>query len=127
MMLDDIAAYLQTKGLGTVGTDIFKGKRPSSPDACLALYQYAGEVPELISGTTYEYPGLQVWSRATNQVDALTKLDAVIDELHGLSEYSTTYARYLLVQARQSPATMGEDENGRIEYVVNFRVSMTRL
>jgi hypothetical protein len=53
-------------------------------------------------------------------------LDAVVNFLHGKTEYTTAYARYLALEARQSPAAMGLDDNGRTEYVVNFRVIMTR-
>ena len=127
MMLDDIAAYLAAHGCGTVGTTIFKGNRPPTPDQLIALYQYAGEVPALINGIKMEYPGLQIWSRALTEPVAITLLDSVVDALHGLTEYSTAYARYLCLEARSSPMDMGQDENGRIEYVVNFRVIMARL
>jgi len=126
-MLDDIAAYLATKSIGVVGTTIFKGNRPATPDKLIALYQYAGEVPALLLGVKLEYPGLQIWSRATTEPLAITSLDSVVDVLHGLSEYSTAYARYLCIEARSSPMDMGEDVNGRNEYVVNFRVVMARL
>jgi hypothetical protein len=126
MMLDDIAAFLATSSLGTVGTSIFKGHKPATPDKCLTLYQYAGEPPALVRGASYEYPGLQIWSRSKTPAEALTMLDAVVNFLHGKTEYTTAYARYLALEARQSPAAMGLDDNGRTEYVVNFRVIMTR-
>jgi len=126
MMLDDIAAYLATKGIGTVGVNIFEGSRPATPNQLVAVYQYAGEVPALVYGVKMEYPGLQVWSRATSEPVAIQLLDKVVDALHGLSEYSTNYARYLCIEARSSPMDMGADANGRLEYVVNFRVIMAR-
>lgn len=127
MMLDDIGTLLQTAGLGTVGSTIFKGQRPPTPDQCLSLYQYAGNPPGLVQGARYEYPGLQVWARSSDPVAPLTMLDAVIDALHGVTNYQTTYARYLIFTAKQSPEAMGRDDLGRTEYVVNFRVTMTRL
>ena len=127
MMLDDMATLLASAGCGTVGTNIFKGHRPATPNKCLTLYQYAGEPPTLIMGAFYERPGLQIWSRSSDPKEALTMLDTVIDVLHGLTETTTAYARYLLVAAKQSPAAMGLDDNGRTEYVCNFRVVMTRL
>jgi hypothetical protein len=128
MMIDDIAVVLATAGHGTVGTTIFKGHLPATPDKCLSLFQYGGEPPALIRGANYEYPGLQVRSRSSNPLEALTMLDAVVTILHGKTEFTTTYARYLALEARQSPAPMGGlDDNGRTEYVVNFRVIMTRI
>lgn len=127
MMLDDIATLLQTEGLGTVGTTIFKGHRPPTPDQCLTLYQYAGNPPRLVQGARYEYPGLQVWARSQDPSLPISMLEAVIDALHGITDYQTAYARYLIFVARQSPEAMGQDDLGRTEYVVNFRVTMTRL
>lgn len=125
-LLTDMAAKLAAAGCGTVGTTIFTAHKPPTPAACLTLYQYAGEPPELVDGAHYEHPGLQVWSRATTSDAALAALDAVVTALHGLTEYQGTYARYLTIAARQSPAAMGMDENSRFEYVVNFRTTLTR-
>jgi hypothetical protein len=126
-LLSDMAAKLAAAGCGTVGATIFVSHRPATPDACLTLYQYAGEPPELVNGGAhYEHPGLQVWSRAKTADAAMAALDAVVTALHGLTEYTGSYARYLTIAARQSPAAMGLDDNGRFEYVCNFRVTLTR-
>lgn len=46
MLLDELASYMQTNGIGTLGTDLFAGQLPESPDACVALYEYGGLAPE---------------------------------------------------------------------------------
>jgi len=38
-MLMEIGAYLATKSIGTVGTDIFLGWMPDQPDNCIALFE----------------------------------------------------------------------------------------
>lgn len=126
-LLTDMAAKLAAAGCGTVGVNIFVAHKPDLPDACLTLYQYAGEPPELVGGAHYEHPGLQVWSRAKTSDAALVALDRVVTTLHGLTEYQGTYGRYLTIAARQSPAAMGLDANADFEYVANFRVTMTRI
>lgn len=125
-LLTDMATKLAAAGCGTVGATIFTAHLPATPNTCLTLYQYAGEPPELVNGAHYDHPGLQVWSRAITSDAALAALDAVITVLHGLTEYQGTYARYLIIAARQSPAAMGQDANSLFEYVCNFRITSTR-
>lgn len=124
MLLDDIATYLQTNGVGTVGTDIFLGQLPASPDNCVALFEYAGFPPDLIwSG---ERPGLQARIRNKSYSAGRTKAEQVVQKLHGLAESTLSGTRYLLVRAEQSPESLGRDANGRNEWVVNFAIIKER-
>jgi len=61
MLLDDIKDYLEQNDIGTFGADLFIGQLPPSPDDCVALFEYAGEPPDL--HWNGEYPGLQVMCR----------------------------------------------------------------
>lgn len=124
MLLDDIANYLQTQGIGTVGTDIFRGLMPDQPDNCIALFEYAGSPPDL--HWNGEYPGLQVRVRNKSYSAGRAKIGAVVDVLHGLTEQVLGTTRYLLIRANQSPESLGRDNNGRNEWVVNFAVIKER-
>lgn len=121
MLLDDIALYLQQQGIGVVGTDIFKGQLPASPDDCIALFEYAGE-PQDLTDANLEYPGLQVLVRNKSYPAGRQKIEQVRNTLHGLTETTINNVRYLLIQARQSPEALPRDENGRAIFVVNFRI-----
>jgi len=121
MLLDDIALYLQQKGIGIIGTDIFKGQLPVSPDNCIALFEYAGE-PQDLTDANLEYPGLQVLVRNKSYATGRQKIEQVRNVLHGLTETTINNVRYLLIQAKQSPEALPRDENGRAIFVVNFRV-----
>ena len=81
-MITEIGAYLATKSIGTVGTDIFLGLMPDQPDNCIALFEYAGGPPDL--HWAGEYPGLQVRVRNKGYAAARTKIGEVMDKLHGL-------------------------------------------
>ncbi|SMB97778.1 hypothetical protein SAMN00808754_1941 [Thermanaeromonas toyohensis ToBE] len=120
MLLNDIAAYLQANGVGTVGTDIFLGQLPATPDNVAALFEYAGEPPDLHSNV--EYPGLQVLVRNKNYAAGRQKIEQIRNVLHGLTETIVNGRRYLLIRARQSPEALPRDENGRAIFVCNFRV-----
>ncbi len=83
-MLSEIGAYLATKSVGAVGTDIFLGLMPDQPDSCIALFEYAGSSPDL--HWNGEYPGLQVRVRDTSYAAAREKIGEIMAVLHGLYE-----------------------------------------
>lgn len=129
MMLQDIAAYLQTKGLGTLGTDLFYSSEPASPDTCTTLYEYSGEPPDLLTGA--EFPGLQVRSRAPDWSTARSTLKSIQDALQAIgNEFSDvspegitingTY--YAAIIAKGGAIPLGEDESGRVLVVQNYTV-----
>ncbi|TCS80377.1 minor capsid protein [Tepidibacillus fermentans] len=121
MLLDDIALYLQQKGIGTIGTDIFKGQLPATPDNAIALFEYAGE-PQDLTDANLEYPGLQVLVRNKSYSAGRQKIEQVRNTLHGLTETVINNVRYLLIQAKQSPEALPRDESDRAIFVVNFRI-----
>jgi hypothetical protein len=129
LLLDDIAGYLQTQGIGTVGKDLFKGYMPDQPDNMIALFEYAGSPMELTMGTgdpTLERPGLQVRVRNKLYPVGRAKVEQVVDVLHGLTEQVLGGKRYLLIRANQSPESIGLDASNRSELVVNFSVLKER-
>ena len=119
-MLSEIGAYLATKNVGTVGTDIFLGLLPDQPDNCTALFEYAGSPPDL--HWNGEYPGLQVRVRNKSYAAARTKIGEIMKLLHGLHETQLSGTRYLLIKARGSPEVLKRDASNRIEWFVNFEV-----
>lgn len=121
MLLDDIGLYLQQKGIGIIGTDIFKGQLPTTSDNAIALFEYAGE-PQDLTDANLEYPSLQVLVRNKSYATGRQKIEQVRNILHGLTETTINNVRYLLIQAKQSPEALPRDENGRAIFVVNFRI-----
>lgn len=121
MMLDEIAAYLATQSVGTVGTNIFIGIIPDSPDNCVALFEYGGSAPDLV-GTYVERPNLQVRVRNTSYSTGRAKCASVITALHTLGETTLSGTRYLWVAAKQSPISLGVDAKERYEWSINFQV-----
>ena len=119
-MLKGIGTYLQSQGIGTLGTDLFLGLMPDQPDNCIALFEYAGSPPDL--HWNGEYPGLQVRVRNKSYAAARTKIGEVAKKLHGLHEQTLFGTRYLLIKARGSPEVLKRDNNNRVELFVNFEI-----
>lgn len=120
MLLNDIAVYLQANDVGTVGTDIFLGQLPATPDNVIALFEYAGEPPDL--HWPGEYPSLQILVRNKSYDAGRQKIEQVKNILHGMAETVINSHRFLLIRANQSPFLLERDENSRAIFVCNFRV-----
>lgn len=124
MMLNEIGTYLQSQGIGTLGTDLFLSLMPDQPDNCTALFEYAGSPPDL--HWPGEYPGLQVRVRNASYAAGRAKIGEVFKKLHGLHEQNLSGTRYLLIKARGSPEVLKRDESNRTEWFVNFEIIKER-
>ena len=111
LLIDQLAAWLATQSEGTVGVDLFKLHRPSSPVACVSLHATGGYPPHKY--TRQEYPTVQVIARAATPNSALTKAYRIFNRLHGRQQLdlgSDVYAN--TVQGMNSPVYLGEEEAG---------------
>lgn len=121
MLADDIATYLQTAGIGTVGSSIFIGQMPDAPTNCIALYQYGGEPPLVVGGI--ENPRLTVRVRNATYLNGQNKARDVLKALHTLNEQTISAHRYLYIRAAGSIAQLGRDHEGRSLFTVDFIVT----
>lgn len=132
--LDGIARHLQAQGLvdyrpDDSGGDTFLDDMPSTPDEAVALTVYDAAV-EPDSKLGYDEPRLQVRVRGTQ--DASVSRDrcaAIYSELHGLGPVTLPDGTLLIlcVALQSGPASMGKDQNGRHEHVVNFRAERRNI
>lgn len=124
-MIEDIAAYLVTGTIGTIGTDIFLAYVPEDPDTCVMLFEYAGSAPDMTHDkASDENPGLQVRVRS-QRGEYQTGHDlakSVQTLLHGVSNTTINSVSYKLIKANHSIAFMGFDDRERPEFVQNFSV-----
>lgn len=116
-----MGTLLMAAGLGSLGTNIFTDLQPASPADCITLYQYAGSPPELVP--EIEHPGLQARIRNTSYNTGYSNANSVMTTLHKVHEQTIDGIHYLFVEANQSPECMGQDQNRRWEWIVNFIVT----
>lgn len=128
---DGFARHLAAVGLvtydpdGTGDTDTFFDVMPSSPDAAVCLTVYGGAPVDSL--LPYDSPSLQVRVRApaSARAQARTRAWAIYRELHGLGPVTLEDGtRLLLAVANQTPGSMGQDDTGRLDYVVNFALEL---
>jgi|TARA_R110002020_G_scaffold175414_7_gene367303 hypothetical protein len=129
-MLSDIgtklaAASISTQDL-TLGTNLFLGRLPESPDTCVAIYQTGGLAPIDQLGTAapnLEVPGLQVRCRAASYSTGEALANDVWGVLVLILNETLTSTRYLRIEAQQSPLPLERDTQDRIIFVANYYVT----
>jgi hypothetical protein len=66
-ILDVLGTYLQSAGIGTLGTNLMLGRLPDDPDACVALFESTGMSPSHVMGSSVaaiDRPRIRVVCRA---------------------------------------------------------------
>jgi hypothetical protein len=84
-MIEDLVDYLQTSGIGTVGTDIFVGELPLDKTDCIALM--VSPSPDSDKSIPYFKQTIDVWSRFGTYEDGYNKLQEVFDLIHRAENY----------------------------------------
>lgn len=124
--VNDVAAYLVAKGLGTLNTDIFETFMPETPSVSIAVYETSGLASEKgfgVTGIQYEHPGIQIVFRGEpdDYAGPRTKAQTAHDELAkvqaGMSMGSTPY---LWVDIQQAPFEMKRDGQRRVYIAFNI-------
>lgn len=134
-VLEDLGIFLQTAGLGTLATDLFRGglpmDTPTAPvhDAIMVLIPVPG-LPAVfaLSGDgapcKVEQPVIQVLCRGNPHdfLGAFTRAMAAYNALDGLNNTLINNVFYLMVMAMQPPFCLRQaDEMGRPHIAFNIR------
>lgn len=123
--LQEIGTYLQAQGVGTLGTNLFTGLMPDTPDACVALLEYPGGAGIYTfgsGGTIIENPRIQVIARGTTYPGAQSSIHSVYTALDGLVEQVLSGTLYHLITAVQPPFGFPLDLNNRYVLACNFSI-----
>ena len=124
---EDIKDILESSavGVGTFATDLFIGKEPDSPNACVTIYDTGGAEPE--AGYVYDYPTIQIRIRGEvgGYRNAYLKAKEVRDALHGRINEIWSSTRYIGIWAMSDILFLGIDDKQRPIFTVNFRIHRT--
>lgn len=120
-IIEEIATYLQTNNVGTIGTDLFLTKLPEKEGTAIGVIDTGAMEadPEL----PIKHPTFQVFIRTAGYETGKTKLDAVYSLLHGIQNQTlvTNGKTYLDILAMTAGGCLGQDEAGRYLFSINFR------
>ena len=125
-ILESIGDYLVTNSQGTLGTDIFLGTLPESPDACVAVYENAGSSPAFTMGTggiVIDYPMIQIIARAGREdyPAARDKAENIRVLLASVLETTISSVHIMRIEPMGSVNPLGVDPKYRPLVSVNFR------
>ena len=126
-LLDDLGSYLDTQVASlTLGTNLFLGRLPDSPDSAVALYEYAGEIPVSVMGgdalPILKRPRIQVLSRASTYSASRSQAITVWLVLEGILDQTINGTLYQRVEALQSVFPLERDTHERSVFVQNYRI-----
>ncbi len=124
--LVDLATYLDTQLASlSLGTNLFVGRLPDSPDTCVALYEYGGITPTSTFGTntaSLDNPRVQVTVRDAAYANAESLIRSIWTQLEAVANETLSGTFYQRVTAVQSPFPLERDTADRILFVQNFQV-----
>jgi hypothetical protein len=120
-LIDDVADYLASNGVGTVATDIFVGFLPEEPNNCVAVLDTGGSTPDAYIPT--KSATFQVLVRSENYDVGKTKLNTIRELLHRKTNSNLgTGSNYLFyILAMSEGGHIGREENGLDTFSINFQ------
>ncbi len=119
-LIDDIATYLQTNGVGTVGTDIFKSYAPDTDSGTvIAVLDTGGPKPD-IDLISLKSPTFQIFIRTNDYSAGKSKLDTIRSLLHGKIGFTAGSTYFLFLHAQSEGGHLGRNERGQDEFSINF-------
>ena len=125
-ILESVGDYLVTNSLGTLGTNIFLGTLPETPDACVAVYENTGSSPLFTMGSggiRIDYPMIQIIARAGREdyPTARDKAESIRILLAQVLEQSISGIHIMRIEPMGSVNLLGVDNKYRPLVSVNFR------
>ncbi len=123
--IDDIATYLQTNGIGTIGTDLFKGYLPDTESGThIGVYDTGGPAPD-VDLTSLKNPTMQILVRSNSYSAGKTKIEAIRNLLHGVINTTIGSTFVLFMNAQSEGGHIGRNQRGQDEFSINF-IARTR-
>ena len=126
-VLDDVGTFMAANVSDTtltLGTNLFLGRLPDTPDTCVAIYETAGTPPTDVFGADSAPPienaGLMCHTRATAYSDCQSLAVDVMKTLSKVINETLTSTAYYKIEATQSPFALDRDEQERMVFSCNF-------
>lgn len=125
-ILESVGDFLVTNSQGSLGTDLFLGALPETPDACVAIYENSGSSPTFTMGTggiRIDYPMLQIICRATREdyPTARDKAESIRILLAAVLEQTISGIHVMRIEPMGSVNLLGVDPKYRPLISINFR------
>ena len=130
-MLEALVDRLNSASVAVTASNMFIGLMPTSPDVCVALYEYAGSPPLEVmvdNDATLERPSVQVITRGSRSdyPTARTLIENVRNTLTGITNEQISGVTFLRVNEISSINALGVDDNDRPRFSLSLQVVVER-
>lgn len=117
--IEELASYLETKGLGKVAETIWLNRLPDNPDTVVVIFQ-GGGTPQSLRINDY-YPSFQIRARSKSQEEAYRMIYSIYNTLDndGQRRIKTDRGRVLVVKKITVPYFYDIDDNDRANFIMN--------
>jgi len=124
--IEDIGAYLQTNGIGTLDTNIFYQGFDSIAANCITLFDQTGleSKSTLGKGMILRRPELGVRVRNASDATAQTNADSIYNLLHLKINTVIGSTRFKRISGIAEPFFVSRDPNNNYIYSINFRLEI---
>ena len=105
-----------------LGTDLFIGRMPATPNNCVLLLDTPGYPPmvTLTPGEDYFYDSFQVRVRHSNYLTGYQWCKDIQLSLHVRAQKTWSETLYSVIYCSSGPAMLEWDENNRVIFILNF-------
>lgn len=126
-LLDDVGTFMAANVSDTtltLGTNLFLGRLPDTPDTCVAIYETTGTAPTDVFGADSAPPienaGVMCHTRAAAYSDCQSLAVDIMKTLSKVINETLTSTYYYKVEPEQSPFGLERDEQERMVFSCNF-------
>ena len=126
---DDIARFLQTGGIGTIGGisdwSIHVNYLPEEPIKAIAIYDTGQEPPRYSVDTAveaFEFAYIQIRVKSSSQTLGNTKTQDILDYLDNRGKFTIDDTEYHNIFRVQGPFNGEKTEDGFFIRYINFRI-----
>lgn len=120
-IIDDVANYLASNGIGTLGVNIFEGFLPQGVDQAVAVIKTGGDRPNI--DLPVEHPSFQILIRNIEYDTGEAVFNKIRDLLH--NQYNMQFQNgssiyFYYCRLRADGGFIGKDAKGRDSWSMNF-------
>jgi hypothetical protein len=119
-LISDIAEYMETNSIGTLGTDLFYSYLPDTDNGTVIAVLDTGGVKPDIDIKDLKNPTFQVMVRTNDYSTGKTKVDAIRALLHNVYETAIGSYHFLSINLISEGGHLGRNERGQDEFSLNF-------
>ena len=125
--IKDMLEAISSLGL-TLGTNLFIGSEPTTPDNCATIFDTFGGKPDLtLNDKGLENPAVQIRVRNNSYLSGWSVVQGIADTLHARAQEIWNGTLYSVIYISSGPAMLNLDENNRVRFIVNFNIQRRKL